>query len=356
MKNGGDRLQSGEWHRQGEQSAGALRIGFLWLMYRWFGKGFQKLLCVPVMLFIYPFARPAKAALRTFYGVLGDYKGLKGYRGFKGVNGFKGLKGVREEMKIFRHLLGFAWSLADKTDACTLKKNLPKMTVRDDDGWRAFDALTRSGKGAFLMSTHLGTAEVLPALPVALGRADSQPHVHAFQQMGHDAEFTRMFMRHFDHAHLTLHAVEDIGVETAVAMQEALGRGELVLMAGDRPSAASGKVLRHRFLGRDCVWPKGVFVFAKLLEAPVFFMICVRTGWNAYEAHFEQYGSGGSLNPDGLLDAYAKFLERETLARPDQWFQFYDFFGQIGSSSVSDNRRPTTDSRQSPTHNQDATH
>ena len=333
MKNGGDRLQSGEWHRQGEQSAGALRIGFLWLVYRWFGKGFQKLLCVPVMLFIYPFARPAKAALRTFYRVLDDCRGVKGF------------KGLKEEVALFRHLLGFAWSLADKTDACTLKKNLPKMTVRDDDGWRAFDAVTRSGKGAFVMSTHLGTAEVLPALPVALGRADSQPHVHAFQQMGHDAEFTRMFMRHFDHAHLTLHAVEDIGVETAVAMQEALGRGELVLMAGDRPSAGSGKVLHHRFLGRDCVWPKGVFVFAKLLEAPVFFMTCVRTGWNAYEAHFEQYGSGGSRPPDGLLDAYAKFLERETLARPDQWYQFYDFFGQTDSSSVSDNRRPPTDSQ-----------
>ncbi len=276
----------------------------------------------PRWVFIYPFARPAKAALRAFYRVLADYKG------FKGVNGFKGLKG---EVVLFRHLLGFAWSLADKTDACTLKKNLPKTTVRDDDGWRAFDALTRSGKGAFLMSTHLGTAEVLPALPVALGRVGSQPHVHAFQQMGHDAEFTRMFMRHFDHAHLTLHAVEDIGVETAVAMQEALGRGELVLMAGDRPSAGSGKTLRHGFLGRDCVWPKGVFVFAKLLEAPVFFVTCVRTGWNAYEAHFEQAPEGAQAQQ--LLAAYVKFLERETLARPDQWFQFYDFFNDRGRAT-----------------------
>ncbi len=75
----------------------------------------------------------------------------------------------------------------------------------------------------------------------------------------------------------------------------------------------------------------------------MFFVTCVRTGWNAYEAHFEQYGSGGSLNSDGLLDAYAKFLERETLARPDQWYQFYDFFGQIDSPCVFNNRQPTTD-------------
>ena len=339
MKNGGDRPQTGEWHRQGEQSAGALRIWFLWLVYRWFGKGLQKLLCVPVMLFIYPFARPAKAALRTFYRVLDDHKGVKGFNGLKGFRRGNGFKGLKEKVALFRHLLGFAWSLADKTDACTLKKNLPKMTVRDDDGWRAFDALTRSGKGAFLMSTHLGTAEVLPALPVALGRADSQPHVHAFQQMGHDAEFTRMFMRHFDHAHLTLHAVEDIGVETAVAMQEAIGRGELVLMAGDRTSAGSDKVLPHDFLGRPCVWPKGVFVFAHLLEAPVFFVTCVRTGWNAYEVHFEQAPDGAKA--ERLLDAYVKFLERETLSHPDQWYHFYDFF----SSSVESDKRQTTKDR-----------
>lgn len=291
-----------QWHRQSETGAGALRMRFMWLAYRWFGKGFMKVLCVPVMACIYPFARPARDALREFYAVLGER--ASGWR-------------------MFRHLLGFAWSLADKTDACTLRKNLPRMTVRDDSGWKAFDALTRSGKGAFLISTHVGTVEVLPALPVALGRGDAQPHVHAFQQMGHDAVFMEVFMRHFDGTRLTLHAVEDIGVETAVAMQDAIGRGELVLMAGDRVSAGSGKTLRHGFLGRTCAWPKGVFAFARLMEAPVFFVTCLRTGWNAYEVHFAQWDGARSL-----LESYVGFLEAETLARPDQWYQFYRFFSQ----------------------------
>ena len=141
--------------------------------------------------------------------------------------------------------------------------------------------------------------------------------------MGHDAEFMKVFMRHFDATHLTLHAVEDIGVETAVAMQEAIGRGELVLMAGDRVSSGSAKTLRHDFLGRPCVWPKGAFAFARMMEAPVFFVTCLRTGWNAYEAHFMQWDG-----KEDLLDAYVRFLEAETLARPDQWYQFYRFFSQ----------------------------
>ena len=302
------------WHRQGEQSAGRLRMAFMWGVYRFLGKGVMKALCVPVMAFIYPFARPARRALEEFRATLAAFQAQR-------------LPAVACTRPVgsFRHLLGFAWSLADKTDACTLKKNLPAMSVRPDDGWRAFKSLVDAHKGAFLISTHLGTIEVLPALPKTQGY--DAPHVHAFRQMGHDAQFIKVFMRHFDASSLTLHAVEDIGVETAVSMQEAIRRGELVLMAGDRVSAGSRKVLAHDFLGRPCRWPKGVFAFAKLMEAPVFFVTCLRTGWNAYEVHFAEYrrpASGREL--EAMLDAYVDFLQEETLQRPDQWYQFYKFF------------------------------
>ena len=337
------------WHLQREQSAGRWRMLFMWCMYAWFGKSFLKVLCVPVMAFIYPFARPAREALREFYKVLKE---------FKASNGLDGLNASRSSSygrhpAIFTHLLGFAWSLADKTDACTLRKNLPRMSVRDDAGWRAFDGLVRAGKGAFLISTHLGTIEVFPAIsPTGDDRrqatdvratADNRqaassafvsrpsppgaPFVHAFQQMGHDAVFTEMFVRHLDASRLALHPVEEIGVETAVRMQEAIGRGELVLMAGDRVSAGSERMLRHDFLGRQCAWPKGVFVFAKLMEAPVFFVTCVRTGWNAYEVHVREFVPSGGQLVQSLLDAYVRFLEDETLAHPEQWYQFYRFFG-----------------------------
>ena len=76
------------------------------------------------------------------------------------------------------------------------------------------------------------------------------------------------------------------------------------------------------FLGRDCVWPKGVFRFAKMMEAPVYAIVCVKTGWNAYEAR--------AVRLEGeLLDDYVRFLEAETRAHPDQWYQFYRFFGDV---------------------------
>lgn len=306
-------LASAPWHAQREQSAGRGRLWFMWAVYARCGKTALKLVTVPVMAFIYPFAGPARRALRTYYAVLAAFRGRKDA---PPVGAWT----------LYRHLLGFAWSLADKTDACTLRKDLPQMSVRDDAGGRAFRDLVAARKGAFLVSTHLGTVEVLPALASAHRDAGEEiPHVHAFQQMGHDAVFTRMFMRHFDATHVTLHAVEEIGVETAVRMQEAIGRGELVLMAGDRVGARSGKTFDHAFLGRPCRWPKGVFVFAKLMACPVFFVTCVRTGWNAYECHFHRY-TGPASSPARMLDEYTAFLEAETLAHPDQWYQFYDFF------------------------------
>ena len=306
-------LASAPWHAQREQSAGRGRMWFMWAVYARCGKTALKLVTVPVMAFIYPFAGPARRALRTYYAVLAAFRGRKDA---PPVGAWT----------LYRHLLGFAWSLADKTDACTLRKDLPQMSVRDDADGRAFRDLVAARKGAFLVSTHLGTVEVLPALASARRDAGEEiPHVHAFQQMGHDAVFTRMFMRHFDATHVTLHAVEEIGVETAVRMQEAIGRGELVLMAGDRVGDRSGKTFDHAFLGRPCSWPKGVFVFAKLMACPVFFVTCVRTGWNAYECHFHRY-TGPASSPARMLDEYTAFLEAETLAHPEQWYQFYDFF------------------------------
>jgi predicted LPLAT superfamily acyltransferase len=301
------------WFAQGEQSAGRWRLKFMWLAYVCLGKGFLKALCVPVMAFIYPFARPAKAALREYYRVLAAFRPDGAPR--------------PTAWTLFRHLLGFAWSLADKTDACSLKKSLPRMAVRDDAGFRAFRDCLAAGHGAFVMTSHVGTAEDLPALPLVCRDLPRAPHVHAFQQMAHDAVFTEVFMRRFDASALTLHAVEDIGVETAGEMKAAIARGELVMMAGDRVSAGSAKTLEERFLGVDCAWPKGVFAFARLMEAPVFFVTCVRVGWNAYEAHFAAApAAGGRGATAGMLAAYAGFLEGEVLAHPLEWHQFYDFF------------------------------
>lgn len=299
------------WANQREQGAGRLRMLFMWYAYALMGKGFLKAVCVPVVAFIYPFARPARMALRGFYGALST---------------FVGRRMPCSHWRMFRHALGFAWALADKTDACTLGKNPPKMSVRDDEGWRLFRSLIAMGRGAFIVSSHVGSIETLPALARQTGV--TPPRVHAFQQMGHDATFTKTFMSHVDRRRLEFHAVEDVGVETAVRMQEAISQGDLVVMAGDRVGADSTRWLVHDFLGRPCRWPLGVFAFARLMGAPTFAVICSCTGWNAYEVSFRTLWTGDGRRPSArdLLARYVPFVEAAVCRRPGQWHNFFDFF------------------------------
>lgn len=243
-------LPKDKWHERKEQSAGKLRLRLTFALYRYLGKDFCKLCAVFVVASAYP--------------------------GFRKRCGFK-------------KALSFAFGLLDKLDACTLRKNLPKMTVIGDRGWMK--------GGCFLLSTHVGTIEVLPALQNVDGIV-----VHAFQQMTHNKLFTEMFMRHFDKSQFVLHPVEEIGVETACEMQEAIARGEMVLMAGDRDPASGGK--------------KGVFKFAKLMESPVYAITCIRTGWNAYTVNAKE------LDRKTLQADYEAFLADAVAAHSSENFTF----------------------------------
>lgn len=238
------------WAAQKEQAAGRFRLWLTFALYRFLGKDFCKLCAVFVVASAYP--------------------------GFRKRSSFK-------------KALSFAFGLLDKLDACTLRKNLPKMTVVGDRGWMK--------GGCFLLSTHVGTIEVLPALQNVDGIV-----VHAFQQMTHNKLFTEMFMRHFDKSQFVLHPVEEIGVETACEMQEAIARGEMVLMAGDRDPASGGK--------------KGVFKFAKLMESPVYAITCIRTGWNAYTVNAKE------LDRKTLQADYEAFLADAVAAHSSENFTF----------------------------------
>lgn len=302
------------WLDQPQRAAGPLRMRAIFITYRIFGKSFTKFIAIFIILCVYPWARPVRAALRKFAKILDE------------ASDDRQLPASGEKPKAvspFKIMLNFAWAMVDKMDTCCFRTSLPKITVKGDEGWMKC--------GCFLLSTHVGCIDVLAAMRGQTPWKAYQRHVHAFQQLGRDAIYTSVFVRHLDKSIMTLHAVEEIGVETAVEMQEAIKRGEIVLMAGDRLPAGASRTaaLKHEFLGRECSFPKGVFRFAKLMECPVYAITCVRTDWNAYEVEAKKIGNGErgtGKGDDVLLGGYVQFLESAARRHPDQWYQFYDFF------------------------------
>lgn len=287
-----DEESSSAWHEQRERGSGKIRLVLIWGIYRLMGKHVAKIIFIPILALIYAFAAPARKAIRQFSEVIG------------------------KKINSFRLMLNFAWSIFDKADACTFKKNLPRLKLDGDIEWMK--------GGCFILSTHVGCIEVLPALRQSSKVVGPTPKVNAFQQLGHNPLFTEFFLKYLDPQQLTLHAVENVGVETAVEMKAAIDRGEIVLMAADRLSAGSSSVLKHKFFGHECCWPKGVFRFARLMECPVYAVAAVSTGWNEYKV------VGERIKGD-LLAGYVAFLERIALSHPYQWYHFFPFFDRAAS-------------------------
>ena len=329
-KNDGRTNSDGSWAKGKERAAGRLRLLVFWWLYRFLGKAPVKFCTVFVVAVAYLFARDVREA----------------------VNRNRRAAGLKAGSP-FRLFLNFAWSLMDKLDACTLGKNPPRFTLKGDTGW--LDG------GAFLLASHVGSIETLPALidrvpggrvsrpsgthgttattgtcdtnsisqsltpsiqsvNRSIGQSVNSPIVHAFQQLGHDKVFTSFFLERLDESKVKLHAIEDMGVGTAVELEEAIGRGESVLMAGDRLAASSGRRRRltHAFFGRDFEWPPGVFRLAELLNAPVYAIYCVSVGVNHYEVRAKRLDDGK------ILPQYVEILEKMIRKYPDQWYQFHD--------------------------------
>lgn len=220
-----------------------------------------------------------------------------------------------------RHIQCFADSLVDKMVAMCDKKNRIKFVVQEDADWREFQNLIKQKMGAFLICGHVGNIGALSAFP---GGQDIK--IHAFQQIGQTAVFYRFISAHSVRPNTIIHAVEDMNVGTAGEMFDFLNNGELVMMAGDRVSAATpGKTIHTQILGRDCELPMGVFRFARAMSHPVFAVALLNIGAEKYKLVIKKLDD---KNVHNMANGFAEFLESAAIAAPTQWFNFYDFFGK----------------------------
>ena len=218
-----------------------------------------------------------------------------------------------------QHIRCFADSLVDKMAAMCDGKNRIKFVVQEDADWREFQNLIEQKLGAFLICSHVGNIGALAAFPGGQG-----VKIHAFQQVGQTGIFYRFISAHSVRPNTIIHAVEDMSVATAGEMFDFLCGGDLVMMAGDRVSAAApGKTLRVQILGHDCELPMGVFRFARAMSHPVFAVALLNIGAEKYKLVIKKLDD---KNVHNMANGFAEFLESAAITATTQWFNFYDFF------------------------------
>ena len=294
-----------KWYQIREQSAGTLRLELLWFVYKIFGIRFLKFVLWFVVLFITPFAKPARIATKKYEQILNKYQIEHGIKPTK--------------ISPFSHIYTFACAMLDKMVASCDKRQRIKFMVHKNADWNAFQSCLAENRGAFLICSHLGNIEALSAF-----ERGKNKKMHAFMQISQTGTFHKFMMRHNVATNTTIYPTEDINMGIASQMYDFLQMGDLVMMAGDRTSANTpDRYETVSFLGRDCRFPIGTFKFGRSMSHPIF-AICVMNVKNETYGIYVKKIDTTTIRE--MIMQYANFLQKLVLAYPKQWFNFFDFF------------------------------
>jgi predicted LPLAT superfamily acyltransferase len=185
---------------------------------------------------------------------------------------------------------------------------------------------TRSGRGALLFGTHLGSFEILRALAVA--REDVRVKVLMYRN--HNQAITELLEAINPEVAAT---VIDLARPDAMLLaKECIDQGYLVAMLADRVVEDANSVICD-FLGHPARLPTGGFRLAALMQVPVVLFFGIYRGSNRYDIYFELLRERITLRRRGpstelgqVAQAYMQRIEHYVRIAPYNWFNFYDYW------------------------------
>ncbi|MCL4477842.1 MAG: lysophospholipid acyltransferase family protein [Deltaproteobacteria bacterium] len=133
-----------------------------------------------------------------------------------------------------------------------------------------------------------------------------------------------------DHGITIIAVPKDAGTQfEGLAGLRFLRNDGFVAMAGDLLWNNEEKSIKVKFLGHDVFLPQAPYVFALVLEAPIFVFFVMRTGRAKYRivAHPPIYVKAGSREHreaaiQNAAQQYVSLLEQTVRQYPDHWYHF----------------------------------
>ncbi len=230
----------------------------------------------------------------------------------------------------FRQVFYFASCILDRLYLVHGRFDLFEVSI---EGEQIMRERLRSGQGAFLMGSHLGSFEMVGAV----GRR--QPGLRLAMAMYEEnaRKVNAMMKTAADPANQP--EIIALGqLEAMLRISERLDQGVFVGMLGDR-TLADRHAQAVSFLGREAPFPLGAMRLAALLRRPVIFMTGLYRGGNRYHVVFRELADFSAAPPREREAAvkvatvrYAGLLEEYCRSDPYNWFNFYDFWQDAGDA------------------------
>lgn len=200
------------------------------------------------------------------------------------------------------------------------------------EGLERVDAALTRGKGAILLSAHIGNWE-LGAAALSLSGYPISAVVLTHQNKKINDFFTRQRMRG------KMRPIE-IGATLRACYRTLKGNGLLALL-GDRDFTKNG--LRIEFFGKIALIPKGPAVFAYREGAAILPTFMVREPDDTFRLFIDEPIYADPRKDEasaiaGLMKQYLASIESCVRKYPSQWYIFRDLWEQNGAQSL----RPDT--------------
>jgi predicted LPLAT superfamily acyltransferase len=307
------------WSRQKEKAA-FWQLALFFFLFRVLPPFLFSLASYPVGFCYFLFSKKARRQSRYFLARAAAFTGRK--------------------LSVLKHIIAFALTMVEKAEAWGGRVPFKRIHFQDDDSAVLIEELEQ-GKGAALLCSHLGNAELLRALAdyrrTGVSREISVTSIVDFEVTPF---FNRMLERLNPRSSLKIISANAVGPDSVIALKEEIERGGLAVIAGDRTSAHTNKTFHLSFLGKDAPFPRGAFLLAALLDAPVYAVFALRRNDLSplpdYDMRVRRIDSGSRAHTrrerraaaEEMARRFAALLEDHCLQHPYQWYNFYDFWAE----------------------------
>ena len=318
---------SDHWSRQKEQASGYWHLKLLLILFRLFPVIILRIIAFQVGFFYFLFSKKGRTESRRFLTRAAPF-----------IDNADKAKKCRSPLGPLRHIVSFSLNLVEKIETWGGKYPFKKIHFQDDNIGELIERL-ENGKGAFLITSHLGNAELLRGL-VSFDKTgvSRKVPVTAVIDMKVSKHFSRMLKELNLQSSLDIMGADEIGIHTAAIMEEKLTAGEIVTIAGDRTSVNDAKKsLMIPFFGKEAPFSPGIFYLAALLNVPVYFIFALRRGGLSLKSEYNMHVHKSDLSyantkkerlmrASELARSFVMLLESYCKQEPFQWYNFFDFW------------------------------
>jgi len=315
------------WSQHKEKVAGYWHVKLMLIFFKLFPIIILRLITFPVGFFYFVFSKRARDESKRFLQKVAPF-----------VTQENLAKKCLSSFGPLRHIVSFSLTLVEKIESWGGKFHFNKIHFQNDDIEDLINDL-ESGKGVFIITSHLGNIELLRGLASfnQTGVSRKTP-VTAVVDMKITENFSRMLKELNPQSSFDIISASEIGPHTAVILEEKLAQGEIVTIAGDRTAASdSAEKLMIPFLGESAPFSHGIFYMAVLMKAPVYFIFPMRRGDLSIKPEYDMHVHKSTLSFEcsrkerfaqsaRLAQFFVELLESYCKQNPFQWYNYYDFW------------------------------